>query len=287
MISKLKGRKIRCLLFDLGNTLWTHVNQTSWDKVEQAATQRAIDFLSQNLTPEQRLKVATVTHSKQLRAAIQAKIFELSRLHPGTEPSPSYAVQEALLEFGLPRLSHTICHDFFEALRIPTIDSRVLFEDTCSTLTELQQRGFLLGVVTNRTWGGKPFLEGMQKLGLLAYFDSDHIAISADLGICKPNPAIFLHALNALNVKPEEAAMVGDSLHADIFGAKELNMLAIWKPKLHLRAELSKVDDDALLTYAFEAESKRYQLDHQLIRPDIIIEHVRDLLDIVQEAGKQ
>ncbi len=284
MVSKLKDRTIRCLLFDLGNTLWTHVNQTSWDKEEQAATQRAIDFLSQYITPEQQLKVSTSFHGQQLRAAIQAKISELSRLHPGTEPNPCYAVQEALLDFGLPCLSHTICRDFFEALCIPIINSRLLFEDTCSTLAELQKRGFLLGVVTNRVWGGKPFLEGMRKLGLLAYFDPGHIAISADLGICKPNPAIFLHALNALNVKPEEAMMVGDSLYADIFGAKELNMLAVWKPKLHLRAELQalgKVDDDALLTYAFEAESKYHQLDHQLIRPDIIIEHVRDLLDIV------
>jgi HAD superfamily hydrolase (TIGR01509 family) len=284
LTSKLKGRTIRCILFDLGNTLWTHVNQACWDKVEQAATQRAIDFLSQHLMPEQQLKVTTVAHGKQLRAAIRAKIFELSRLHPGAEPHPAFAVQEALLEFGFPRLSRTICHDFFEALRIPTMESRILFEDTCATLAELQQRGFLLGVVTNRPWGGKPFLEGMRKLGLLEYFDPRHIAISADLGVRKPNPAIFLHALNALNVRPEEVAMVGDSLHADIFGAKELNMIAIWKPKLHLRAELQAlqvVGDEALLAYAFEAENKRYQLAHKFIGPDIIIEHMRDLLDRV------
>ncbi|HEY4034398.1 MAG TPA: HAD-IA family hydrolase [Ktedonobacteraceae bacterium] len=290
MTSKLKGRTIRCILFDLGNTLWTHVNQASWDKVEYAATQRAIDFLSQHLVPEQQSKVTTVTHGKQLRAAIRAKIFELSRLHPGAEPHPSFAVQEALLEFGLPRLSRTICHDFFEALRIPTIESRVLFDDTCSTLAALQQRGFLLGVVTNRPWGGKPFLEGMRKLGLLEYFNPHHIAISADLGVRKPNPAIFLHALNAFDVKPEEAVMVGDSLHADILGAKELNMIAVWKPKLHFRAELQAlqtVDDDALLAYAFEAENKRYQSAHKFIKPDVIIEHVHDLLGIVEGAGNQ
>lgn len=290
MTSKLKSRTIRCILFDLGNTLWIHVNQASWDQVEQATTQQAIDFLSQHLMPEQRLKVMSVVHGQQLRAAIRAKFFELSRLHPGSEPHPSYAIQEALLEFGLPRLSYTICHDFFETLRIPTLESRDLFEDTCSTLAELQRRGFLLGVVTNRLWGGKPFLEGMRKLGLLTYFDPRHIAISADLGVRKPNPAIFSYALKALHMEPEETAMVGDSLHADIFGAKELNMIAIWKPKLHLRAELQAlqtVDDDALLTYALEAENKHYQLAHKLIRPDIIIEHIRDLLDIVQEAGNQ
>lgn len=283
-VDALRGRTIRCILFDLGNTLWTHVNQASWDKLEQAVNQRALDVLCQSLTPEQRLKVTTVFHVKQLRAAIQAKIAELSRLSPGTEPDPSEAVQEALLKFGLPRLSRIICHDFFEALRISTIESRILFEDTCSTLTELQRRGFLLGVVTNRSWGGKPFLEAMRKLGLLEYFDTCHVAISADLGVSKPNPAIFFHVLDALHMRPEEAIMVGDSLYADIFGAKELNMIAVWKPKLRLRAELQalgRVDDDALLTYALEAESKRYQLAHKFTRPDIIIEHVRDLLAIV------
>ncbi len=290
MISKLKGRTIRCILFDLGNTLWRHIDQASLDKIEHTVTQRAIDFLSQHLAPEQQSKLTMVTHGKQLRAAIRAKIFELSRLCPKAEPHPALAIQEALLELGLPRLDRTICHDLFEVLRIRITESRILFDDTCSTLAELQQHGFLLGVVTNRPWGGKPFLEDMQKLGLLEYFDPRHIAISADLAVRKPNPAIFLQALNALNVAPEEAAMVGDSLSADILGAKELNMVTVWKPRLYLRAELQALqtlDNDALLTYALEFENKRYQLAHKSIRPDIIIKHLCELLDIVQEAGHQ
>ncbi len=95
----------------------------------------------------------------------------------------------------------------------------------------MQQRGFLLGVVTNRLYGGEPFQEDLRTLGLLNYFDPRHMAISGDLGIRKPNPAIFLHALKALEVVPEHAAMVGDSLNADILGAQKLGILAIWKPK--------------------------------------------------------
>jgi len=68
----------------------------------------------------------------------------------------------------------------------------------------LQQRGFLLGVVTNRHYGGTPFAEDLQALGLLNYFERRHIAVSADLGMCKPNPAIFLHVLNALDVSPKD-----------------------------------------------------------------------------------
>jgi len=289
-VGALRGRTIRCILFDLGNTLWTYVDQASLDKVENTVTQRAIDFLNQHLAPEQQLKMTTVSYCKQLRAAIHAKIFELSRLHPKAEPDPALAVQEALLELGFPRLDRTICHDLFEVLRIHITESRILFDDTCSTLAELQQRGFLLGVVTNRPWGGKPFLEDMQKLGLLEYFDPRHIAISADLAVRKPNPAIFLQALNALNVAPEETAMVGDSLSADILGAKELNMVTVWKPRLYLRAELQAlqtVDNDGLLAHALEFENKRYQLAHKSIRPDIIIKHLRELLDIAQEVGNQ
>jgi len=289
-VDALRDRTIRCFLFDLGNTLWTHIDQVSWDRVEHTVTQRAIDFLSQYLAPEEQSKMATVSHGKQLRTAIRAKIFELSRRHPGAEPQPAFAVQEALLELGLPRMDRAICRDLFEALRIPARESRVLFDDTLSTLAELQKRGLLLGVVTNRPWGGKPFLEDMRKLGLFEYFDPCHIAISADLSIRKPNPAIFLQALNALNVAPEETAMVGDSLHADILGAKQLNMVTVWKPRLHLRAELQAlqtVDNDALLAYALEYENKRYQMVHKVIKPDVIIEHVGDLLDIVQEAGNQ
>ena len=289
-VNRLRDRTIRCMLFDLGNTLWTHVNQASWDSIEHTVTQQAIDLLSRHLAPEQQSKITSLSHGKQLRAAIRAKIFELSRLHPEVEPHPVFAVQEALLELGLPRLDHALCHDLFEALRVPVRESRILFADTCSTLATLRQRGLLLGVVTNRPWGGKPFLEDMQKLGLLEYFDPRHIAISADLSLRKPGSAIFLQALNALNIASEETAMVGDSLYADMLGAKALNMVTIWKPRLQHRAELQAlqvVDNDALLAYALEFENKRYQLAHTSIKPDIIIEHIGDLLDIVQEAGNQ
>lgn len=289
-VDRLRDRNIRCILFDLGNTLWTHVNHASWESIEYKANQQAISLLSKHTTPEQQSKIITLSHGKQLRAAISAKIFELSRLDPQLEPNPAFAVQEALLELGLPRLDRVICHDLFEALRIPVRESRMLFDDTCSTLAALRERGFLLGVVTNRPWGGKPFLEDMRKLGLLEYFDPRHIAISADSGIRKPNAALFLQALHALSIAPEEAAMVGDSLSADIFGAKELNMVTIWKPRLRHRTELQALhvmDNAALLAYALQFENERYRLAHSSIKPDIIIEHISDLLDIVQEIGNQ
>lgn len=43
-------------------------------------------------------------------------------------------------------------------------------------------------------------------------------------GVKKPNPKIFKLALNQAQVEPENALMIGDSLEADIIGAKNLGI---------------------------------------------------------------
>ena len=47
-------------------------------------------------------------------------------------------------------------------------------------------------------------------------------------GICKPNPAIFRHALDLLKQKPSEIVHIGDTFDADIQGALNLGMKAVW-----------------------------------------------------------
>ena len=55
------------------------------------------------------------------------------------------------------------------------------------------------------------------------------IVTSADLMHVKPHPTPFLRALEALSVDPAGAAFVGDSLEADVRGAKALRMTTVWK----------------------------------------------------------
>jgi len=54
------------------------------------------------------------------------------------------------------------------------------------------------------------------------------IVISRDLGIRKPDPRIFHHTLEKLQVKPSEAVHVGDSVKEDVLGAKKTGLKAIW-----------------------------------------------------------
>ena len=56
----------------------------------------------------------------------------------------------------------------------------------------------------------------------------DHVFCSSSVGLRKPDPRIFHLALDALGAPPEEAAMVGDSLTADIMPARALGLTTCW-----------------------------------------------------------
>jgi len=58
------------------------------------------------------------------------------------------------------------------------------------------------------------------------YFSN--VIISEDVGVNKPNPIIFEHALNRAKASKEESIMIGDSLEADIYGALNFGMEAIF-----------------------------------------------------------
>jgi putative hydrolase of the HAD superfamily len=52
--------------------------------------------------------------------------------------------------------------------------------------------------------------------------------VSDDLGLQKPDPALFVHALKTAEVEPARAVMVGDRLDYDVRPAKEAGMRTIW-----------------------------------------------------------
>ncbi|GAA4097933.1 YjjG family noncanonical pyrimidine nucleotidase [Mucilaginibacter panaciglaebae] len=62
--------------------------------------------------------------------------------------------------------------------------------------------------------------------GLSKYFT--HIVISELVGINKPDKAIFEHAVNLAGTTKEQSVMIGDSLEADVLGALNYGMDAIY-----------------------------------------------------------
>jgi putative hydrolase of the HAD superfamily len=98
-----------------------------------------------------------------------------------------------------------------------------LFPDAAACLHGLG-RSHELALVTN----GAPAIqrEKIDAVSIEDYFQ--RIVISGEIGIGKPDPAIFQAALDGLDVSPEQTVMVGNSLHRDIAGAQAVGIRAVW-----------------------------------------------------------
>ena len=99
----------------------------------------------------------------------------------------------------------------------------VLFDDVVPALDALHGAGYGLGVIANQPTQVRSALD---RDGLVPYFQV--WGVSEDLGLQKPDPALFVHAVRTAGVRPSETVMVGDRLDYDILPAKEAGMRTVW-----------------------------------------------------------
>lgn len=98
-----------------------------------------------------------------------------------------------------------------------------LFLGSEKVLAYLQKK-YTLHIISN---GFKEStLTKMEVSGLNPYFT--HVIISEDVGINKPDKAIFEYALDKAKALKHESIMIGDSIEADIRGAQGFGMKAIY-----------------------------------------------------------
>lgn len=99
-------------------------------------------------------------------------------------------------------------------------DNFELYEDALPVLELLRRSGMKIGLVSNTSRDLDAFIRHFA-------LDVDAWISSGTHGKVKPSPTIFRAALALLEVEPEAAAMVGDSLLDDIEGARALGMRAL------------------------------------------------------------
>ena len=98
-----------------------------------------------------------------------------------------------------------------------------LFDGAADVLTYLKEK-YTLHIISN---GFKETtLTKMELSNLNPYFEN--VIISEDVGVNKPNPRIFEYALERAKAQKEESIMIGDSIEADIYGALNFGMEAIF-----------------------------------------------------------
>lgn len=94
-------------------------------------------------------------------------------------------------------------------------DFYTFFPETPQVLETLSARGYRLGIISD-TWPS--LYRVLRNKALLQYFS--HITFSCDLGIVKPNPQMYTHALQGLGLPPQQTLFV-DDLIGNVLGAQK------------------------------------------------------------------
>ncbi|MFA7295960.1 MAG: HAD family hydrolase [Dehalococcoidia bacterium] len=126
------------------------------------------------------------------------------------------------------------------------------FPETIEVLTALRER-VRIGIVSN----GPETLQGakLARCGLAGLVDV--VVFSGAFGVDKPDARIFAHACALAGVAVEAAAHVGDSVLADIAGARAAGMHTIWRRPPHREEPVGEGAP-----------------------PDLVIDELRELLDL-------
>ena len=132
-----------------------------------------------------------------------------------------------------------------------------LFDDVHEFVTSVSGAGMPLALITN---GARDVQRSkVDVLGIGQWFDT--VVISGELGIAKPDPRIFAHALRGLAVNAEGVWHVGDNLATDVAGAQAAGLTGVWINR----------------TGALHAEGDP--------EPDVEIRSLSELIPLLADAG--
>ena len=216
-------RRFPYVLFDLGGTLIYF--EGKFEEVMPEALQASTRYLrAQGFDLDEQAFPAAYY-------ALLQKYYQ-QREDTFVEYTSDFILREALRAHSQPEPSLQQVQQALRVMYAVTQSHWHLEKDTVSTLKALRASGRVLGLVSNAA-DDEDVQTLVDQAGIRRYFD--FILTSAVAGFRKPSPSIFEQALFYWNAQPKETVMVGDTLPADITGAQELGIAAVW---ISRRAEI-------------------------------------------------
>lgn len=224
------------VLFDVDDTLYDQIQPF----------RRAFDtlFAREASIPVEALFASSRRHSDE--------VFELSQRGEITkEEMYIYRIQRAFADFQIAISDETALefqHIYSDNQKKIEVSPRIrkLLED-CS-------RQVPTGIITNgpssHQWGK------IETLGLLSWIPRNHIFVSEDVGIAKPDVRIFREAAGSLQLNPEETYYVGDSYENDVTGARRAGWHSIWFNRRHHVLTEDMPAPDRMVTTEEELDQK-------------------------------
>ena len=212
---------IRAVIFDLWGTL-------IYDDPEISVQRNTLRLRSAHET------LAGLGHTydpADIEAAFLAAGTELMRIHESERDISTHGrtvlylrhLDDALAE----RLNDDAWQRLDEALLTPALIHRPpMLDGAVEALRSLRALDLRLGLISNAgITPGVVLARLLDDMGLGVHFDLT--VFSDEVELSKPAPAIFAHALDEMNLTPEEAVFVGDQPLLDVSGARRAGMWMI------------------------------------------------------------
>ncbi len=196
----------KAVIFDYGGTLAK--SKTPWDIVSEKAIKRlSIDDVDVKAIDFQNAVMDTV----EWRRTIHMEGKEVD--------------SHEFFNHALGILGHSTSRDITDELEMYVYESsETEWLADLETLLSSLSESYKLALLSN-AWLEAP-RQVLRDKGYGRWFDV--MVCSYDIGIPKPDPRIFQHTLSLLDVEASEAVMIGDSIKADIKGAINAGLKAVW-----------------------------------------------------------
>ncbi|MCD8077106.1 MAG: HAD-IA family hydrolase [Lachnospiraceae bacterium] len=245
----MSEKKIRALLFDLGDTLRVIRKD---DAYSLRAKTRIAELLGTETDPEEFYRTVIEPRYDRYREWALSYYCE----------APEKVLWTRWLAYDFPRERVEAAASELTYEYRKSKGERVVTDGGAETIRELCARGYDLAIVSDLV-GVHEVDEWLDRDGLRPYFKS--VQQSSISLIRKPHPAIFYYALEELGVDAGEACFVGDNLNRDIVGAKAAGLG---------------------MTVGVRYPEKKPQEVTEENRPDCFIAHFKELLDIFPGPGE-
>jgi len=198
----------RCVLVDLGRTL---IHGPSIREVFDKALRR--DEVRSKLNSHSIAKLSDSFHKiyEGLKVIKRGLLIEV-----GLDTTLRLALKESLMADG------QLTKNLKEVLLKIYVEERKAYDDAHPFLKELKNAGFVVVVVSNIPEHDMA-VKSLERLGLSDYVDE--VVTSAQLGLRKPHPLIYLRALE--RARASHAVFVGDSVENDVLGPLGVGIPAI------------------------------------------------------------
>ncbi|WP_105248837.1 HAD family hydrolase [Streptococcus suis] len=199
---------MKALIFDVDDTLYDQIQPF------ERALERHIEVAREQIEP---LYLSFRRYADEVFEATAIGKMSLKDSH-------IYRMKHALADFGhqvsdATALAIQIDYDYFQG----QIELSPVFPEIFSWC---QAQGITMGIITNGPYRHQ--LRKIRTMGLVNWFELEHVLISGQVGITKPNPAIFQLMEERLGMSGEDICYLGDSFENDIIGAKTAGWQAVW-----------------------------------------------------------